>query len=151
LSDAEGAAAAPLISIIIPPGDEARATPTPIRPLLPSPYRDLDWIWSAAAPTDGPGPSPRAFDDPRAISIAGEEPPPGWLGKPWALHQGSRRARGELLLFIDADIIYEPDALAAVIAAFERGGRDMLTFLPDIRMQGFWENAVMPNLATFAF
>ena len=27
----------------------------------------------------------------------------------------------------------------------------MLTFLPDIRMQGFWEHAVMPNLAMFAF
>src|SRR5205085_5478842 len=50
-----------------------------------------------------------------------------------------------------ADIIYEPDALAAAVAAFERAGRDMLTFLPDIRMCGFWENAVMPNLAMFAF
>src|SRR5206468_1183740 len=66
-------------------------------------------------------------------------------------HQGSLRARGELLLFIDADILYEPDALAAAIAAFQRRRVDMLTFLPDICMKGFWEHAVMPNLAMFAF
>ena len=144
-------AAEPLLSIIIPARDEERVIGDTVRAFLASTYRHFELIVVDDRSTDGTGAAARAFDDPRLVVIDGEEPPPGWLGKPWALHQGSRRARGELLLFVDADILYQPDALAAVVAAFERSGRDMLTFLPDIRMRGFWENAVMPNLAMFAF
>ena len=141
----------PLVSVIIPARDEARVIAATIRAFLASTYRNFELIVVDDRSTDGTGAAARAFDDPRLTVVDGQEPPPGWLGKPWALHQGSRRARGELLLFVDADIIYEPEALAAAVAAFERAGRDMLTFLPDIRMKGFWENAVMPNLAMFAF
>jgi glycosyltransferase involved in cell wall biosynthesis len=147
----EAPAAEPLLSIIIPARDEARRIGDTIRALLASTYRNFELIVVDDRSADGTGAIARAFADPRVVVIEGEEPPPGWLGKPWALHQGSCRARGELLLFVDADIIYEPDALAAAVAAFERQRRDMLTFLPDIRMRGFWENAVMPNLAMFAF
>jgi chlorobactene glucosyltransferase len=144
-------AAEPLVSVIIPARDEARVIAVTIRAFLASTYRNFELIVIDDRSTDGTGAAARAFDDPRLTVVDGQEPPPGWLGKPWALHQGSRRARGELLLFVDADIIYEPEALAAAVAAFERAGRDMLTFLPDIRMHGFWENTVMPNLAMFAF
>ncbi len=141
----------PLVSIIIPARDEARVIGATVRALLDSTYRNFELIVVDDRSADGTGAAARAAGDARLMVIDGEEPPPGWLGKPWALHQGSLRARGELLLFVDADIRYEPDALAAAVAAFERHGADMLTFLPDIRMHGFWENAVMPNLAMFAF
>jgi chlorobactene glucosyltransferase len=147
----EAPASEPLVSIVIPARDEARVIAATLRAFLASTYRNFELIVVDDRSTDGTGAVARGVDDPRIVVIAGDEPPPGWLGKPWALHQGSRRARGELLLFVDADIIYAPEALGAAVAAFERGGRDMLTFLPDIRMHGFWENAVMPNLAMFAF
>ena len=38
-------------------------------------------------------------------------PPEGWLGKPWACQQGARRATGDLLLFLDADVQLSADAL----------------------------------------
>lgn len=142
---------APLVSIIIPARDEARVVGDTVRALLASAYEHFELIVVDDRSTDGTRAILRTFDDPRLTVIDGEEPPPGWLGKPWALHEGSRRARGELLLFVDADILYAPDALGAAVAAYQQHGRDMLTFLPDIRMRGFWENAVMPNLAMFAF
>jgi 4,4'-diaponeurosporenoate glycosyltransferase len=49
----------------------------------------------------------RAFT--RVVS-AGEHPD-GWLGKPWALHRGTQEARGDLFLFLDADVRLEPGAL----------------------------------------
>jgi len=101
--------------------------------------------------TDSTGAILASIDDPRLVVIDNEEPPPGWLGKPWALHQGSLRARGELLLFVDADVIYEPDAIAAAVAHLEERGVPMLSLMPRFVMRGFWEHVIMPNLAFFAF
>tara|TARA_B100001093_G_scaffold517622_1_gene599770 strand:+ start:2574 stop:3674 length:1101 start_codon:yes stop_codon:yes gene_type:complete len=38
-----------------------------------------------------------------ALVLSGEIPPQGWLGKPWACHQGAEAATGDWLLFVDAD------------------------------------------------
>lgn len=50
----------------------------------------------------------------RMVPEAGE-PPSGWLGKPWACHQLAERALGEVLVFVDADVVLAPRALCAVI------------------------------------
>jgi glycosyltransferase involved in cell wall biosynthesis len=143
--------ARPLVSIIIPARDEAHVIGQTVRALLASAYDHFELIVIDDRSTDGTGDVVRAFADPRITVIAGEEPPPGWLGKPWALHKGSLVARGELLLFVDADILYQPDALGAALAWMEGAGRDMITLLPDVRMRGFWDHVAMPNLAMFLF
>lgn len=144
-------ASSPLLSIVIPARDEVRVIERTVRAFLASTYANFELIVVDDRSTDGTGDAVRAVSDPRVTVIAGEEPPPGWLGKPWALHQGSLRARGELLLFVDADIVYQPDAVAAAIATLETTGRDMIALLPDIEMHSFWEHVAMPNLALFAF
>jgi chlorobactene glucosyltransferase len=141
----------PLVSIVIPARDETRGIEGTVRALLASTYRNFELIVVDDRSADGTGAVVRAVGDARVAVIDGEEPPPGWLGKPWALHQGSLRARGELLLFVDADIHYQPDALAAAVAWFQKSGRDMITLLPHIVMRGFWDHVAMPNLAMFAF
>jgi hypothetical protein len=67
------------------------------------------------------------------------------------MHQGSLRARGELLLFIDADVLYEPEAVGSAVAKIEERGVPMLTLTPHVEMHGFWEHVMMPQLAVFAF
>ena len=42
--------------------------------------------------------------------------PPGWYGKPHACHQGATVARGDWLLFTDADTIHAPDGPARAVA-----------------------------------
>ena len=39
--------------------------------------------------------------------------PTGWFGKQWACATGASEARGELLVFTDADTRHAPDLLAA--------------------------------------
>jgi chlorobactene glucosyltransferase len=101
--------------------------------------------------TDRTGAILDAIDDPRLIVVQGEEPPPNWLGKPHALHLGSQRARGELLLFVDADVIYAPDAVAAAVTKIEESGAAMLALLPHFELHGFWEHVTITNLVVVAF
>ena len=168
----------PRVSVIIPARDEERAIERTVRAFLAQTYPDLELIVVNDRSVDRTGdilaeisgqlavgsgqeaPAPPRSDSSPAHSplptahfvvLNNEEPPPGWLGKPWALHQGSRRATGELLLFVDADVLYEPDAVTSAVARFEESGVDLVSLFPHLEMQGFWEHVAMPNLAFFAF
>lgn len=72
-----------------------------------------------------------------------EELPAGWLGKNHALQRAAEAARGELLLFTDADAVFSRDALRRAVGRLEREGVDHLTAAPDLDMPG-------PLLAAFA-
>jgi glycosyltransferase involved in cell wall biosynthesis len=57
------------------------------------------------------------LDDPRVRLLEGDdEPPEGWLGKTWACHRLAEAAKGEVLVFVDADVVLEPDALGRTTA-----------------------------------
>lgn len=141
----------PLVSVVIPARDEARIIERTVRAFLAQTYRNLEVVVVNDRSTDGTGQIVRGVEDGRLIVIDGEELPAGWLGKPWALHQGSGRARGEILLFADADVVYAPDAILAAVALMERRRPALLTLLPYFEMQGFGENATMPMLAMTCF
>jgi chlorobactene glucosyltransferase len=142
---------APLVSLIVPARDEERTIERAVRAFLAQTYQQLEVIVVNDRSTDATGAILAGIDDPRLVVITGEEPSPGWLGKPWALAQGSRHARGELLLFVDADVVYAPEAVEAAVAQLEESGVAMLSLFPRFEMHGFWEHVAMPNLSFFAF
>lgn len=141
----------PLVSIIVPARDEERSIERAVGAFLAQTYPNFELIVVNDRSVDATGAILQSIDDSRLIVVTGEEPREGWLGKPWALHQGSVRANGELLLFVDADVIYQPDAVASAVTRFENNDIALLSLLPHLEVQGFWENVVMPNLAVFAF
>jgi len=68
--------------------------------------------------------------DSRVKLMAGEELPSGWIGKHWACHQLSLVARGNYLLFIDADTVLGKDAVLLALKKSVHGDCDLLTFIP---------------------
>ncbi len=141
----------PLVSIIVPARDEERSIELAVRGFLSQTYPQLEVIVVNDRSVDATSAILASIDDPRLVVVSGEEPADGWLGKPWALHQGSLRAKGELLLFVDADVIYRPDAVVSAVARFEDNDLALLALMPNLEVRGFWESVVMPNLAVFAF
>jgi cellulose synthase/poly-beta-1,6-N-acetylglucosamine synthase-like glycosyltransferase len=139
-------ASEPLVSVVIPARDEAHIIERTVRAFLAQTYANLEVIVINDRSADGTGDIVRAIHDDRLTVIDGVEPPAGWLGKPWALHQGSRAARGELLLFVDADLIYAPQALAAAVAYLQARGVALLSLFPFLEMRGFGEYASMPMM-----
>jgi len=70
--------------------------------------------------------------------------PGGWTGKSNALYIGAQHARGEWLLFTDADTIHLPGSLARSLEEAKRHGVEMLSYSPAQELCGFIERAVMP-------
>jgi glycosyltransferase involved in cell wall biosynthesis len=70
--------------------------------------------------------------------------PTGSTGKNHAVYAGSRAARGEWLLFTDADTVHLPGSLARSVAEAGRQGAAMLSYSPEQIVKSFWEKAVMP-------
>jgi glycosyltransferase involved in cell wall biosynthesis len=81
----------------------------------------------------------RILDDmaasaPRLKVIHIDTLPKGWLGKNHALWVGSQHARGEYLLFTDADIIMEPTVVTRAVAYMQRQNLDHFVATPSIQM-----------------
>ena len=88
----------------------------------------------------------RFVQDPRFRRLRGAPLPGGWLGKTWACHQLSEEARGEILLFLDADVVLRPRAAAAIAEALGERGHAALSVLPRERTGGLGEGLVLPIL-----
>lgn len=136
----------PLVSIVVPARNEERNIERTVRAFLAQTYRSFEVIVVDDRSSDSTRAIVQRIDDPRLRIVAGEEPPPDWLGKPWALQEGSGVARGDLLLFADADIVYAPAALAAAVAGLQRSGAAMIAILPHFEAHGFLEQVAMPML-----
>ena len=68
----------------------------------------------------------------------------GWTGKANAVWAGAQNARGEWLLFTDADTIHEPGHLSLAIVEAERHNVAMLSYSPRQIVTGLWQRALMP-------
>ncbi|MEJ6608002.1 MAG: glycosyltransferase family 2 protein [Candidatus Planktophila sp.] len=68
----------------------------------------------------------------------------GWLGKPWALQHGLARARGEIIVTLDADVRISPTALSQSVAML--GKRDFISPYPRQIAVSFAERLVQPLL-----
>jgi chlorobactene glucosyltransferase len=143
----------PKVSVLVPARDEERDLEKAISAHLAVNYPDFEVIVVDDRSSDGTGEILRrlASGSPRLVVIPGQEPPAGWLGKPNALRQAARRAVGEWLLFVDADVVYAPDALRAAVGYARSRRLDCLCLLPRIVTVGFWEGVLMPNLAALLY
>jgi chlorobactene glucosyltransferase len=136
-------ATGPLVSVIIPARNEARNIERCVRSVLATAYRPLEVVVVDDRSTDGTGDLVARM---AVRLVRGTEPPPGWFGKQWALVQGYRVARGELLLFADADTKHEPELIPRAVAALTAERADLLSVVPRQEMVTFWEKLIQPHV-----
>ncbi len=101
------------VSLIVPARNEAGNIPVLMGSLQKQTFKAFEIILVDDNSTD----ETRALAEgyPVRILQLNQEPPPGWLGKSWACWQGYRQARGETLVFLDADVALAPDALERLL------------------------------------
>ena len=135
----------PAVSVIVPARNEACQIEKALRTILASTDIDLQLIAVNDRSTDGTGQimDQVAAEDPRLTVIHIHQDPTGWLGKNHAMHVASQRATGDLLLFTDGDVIYEPGAIAIAARFLRQEKLDHLCLLPRMIPGGLVENSVV--------
>ena len=140
----------PLISVCVPARNEERNIRLCLESILAQDYPGLEVIVVDDHSTDEtPGIlSQLAIRDERLHVMRGMDLPPGWAGKPHALHQAASTARGAWLCFVDADTFLSPAAISSCYAKATQTAADMFTIMTFQILGSFWEKVVMPVVMT---
>lgn len=141
-----------LVSVLIPVRNEEKNIKNCLDSLLNQDYPRLEIIVLDDNSTD------RTFsivknitqNNPKVRLVKGEKLPSGWNGKNWACHQLSGLARGEWLLFTDADTIHYSHSVSTAVTAAQKNGFDFITCIPHLVAKTWAEKLYMP-IIHFAF
>jgi 4,4'-diaponeurosporenoate glycosyltransferase len=123
------------LSIIVPARNEAKTIPSLLRSLKGQLEPDDEIIVVDDQSDDETCVVAQQHD---ARVILSQPLPPGWLGKTWACYQGAQSAKGELLIFLDADTIIEPDGITKIITSYG-SNRGVLSIQPYHKMLSLYE------------
>jgi chlorobactene glucosyltransferase len=104
---------APFVSILIPARDEESNIGACLESLQRQDYPNFEVLVLDDSSLDNTRKvvAEIAARDKRLRLIEGEPLPAGWAGKPFACHQLARQAKGDWLLFIDADTVHAASML----------------------------------------
>ena len=138
----------PFLSIVVPARNEERQIERCIRSLLALSYERFEIVAVDDRSDDATLAilSSLALEDDRLRVVRGAELPEGWVGKPWALAQGASAARGDWLLFTDADTIHEPASAVSAMAYARAQRLDVLSLLTSQVLGSFAERALLPSI-----
>jgi hypothetical protein len=133
------------VAVLLPLRDEAHRVTPCLRALLAQRgVPRLDLVALDDGSTDGTADVVRDVGGDRIRLLTGVEPPAGWLGKPHACHRLAAATTAEILVFVDADVVLGPDAVAAAAALLD--GFDLLTPYPRILADGVGPRIAQPLL-----
>lgn len=134
------------VSIIVPMRNEERNVKRCIGSLINQDYPNYEIIAVDDMSTDGTLHILEEFSSkhPNLSVVIGSPTPQGWVGKNHALWQGVQRARGDWLLFVDADTYSESYVLRAALSYAEEHKADMLSIFPFQELGSFWESVIQP-------
>ena len=130
------------MSVIVPARNEESCLTACLASLVRQTGVDLEVIVVDDGSTDRTREIAQSFPGVRLVDAKPMRP--GWSGKNNALVAGVKKARGEWLLFTDADTVHRPGSLARSIAEAGRQQAALLSYSPEQEVHGFWEKAVMP-------
>ena len=146
-------ASRPFVSIVIPARNEAANIARCLDGALSQRYAPYEVIVVDDGSTDA---TPRILHDyatrfsDKLTVVTGRPLPHGWVGKCNACLHGAQHARGDWLLFLDADTAPQPNLIAALLALAQQRGLDLVSVLPFNELRTWSEQLVLPVFYQFA-
>jgi len=134
----------PTLSVIVPARNEETCLGACLQSLVMQSGIAFEIIVVDDHSTDRTRDTALSFSSPPVSVVEAGPLPAGWTGKNNAVTAGAKAARGEWLLFTDADTIHLPGSLARSLEEAKRQGAAMLSYSPQQVVKTFAEKAVMP-------
>jgi len=136
----------PMISILIPARNEEHNLPALLKSLIKLTYRDYEVIVCNDHSTDN---TPEILEkfvqtEKNFQWFTSEKLPASWLGKNFACHQLARKAKGDYLLFLDADIHVQSGFLSPIINRVIHKNLSLLSLFPRQIMYSTGEKSTVP-------
>lgn len=140
-----------LVSVIIPARNEAVNIRDCVESVLEQSHRPIQIIVVDDNSVDRTADilAKLASEHPELEVVPGRPLPPGWVGKNHAISQGYSQARGEWLVFLDADTRLAPQAIGRAVALARQRGLAMMSYLPRHVLGSLWEKVVQPVVMGF--
>ena len=135
-------AGVPAVSIIVPARNEEASLGTCLESLVTQTGVPFEIIVVDDHSTDRTREIAASFPQVRVIEAG--PLPAGWTGKNNAVVTGAREARGEWLLFTDADTVHLGGSLARALAEAKENHAELLSYSPEQVAVTFWEMATLP-------
>ncbi len=122
----------PFVSVLIPARNEEKNIGNLLSDLSEFTYKNLEILIYNDLSTDCTGGIVNSYSltDQRIKLINGVKPYKGWLGKNFACHKLATQAKGELLLFLDADVRVKNGLIEQSIAYLENYKLSLLSVFP---------------------
>lgn len=143
----------PTVSILVPARNEADHIEECVRSLVGQRYEQLEvLVLDDQSVDETPVIVQRLIDElppeqkGRLRLLRSESLPAGWTGKNFANYQLAQHARGEYLLFTDADAVHAPQMVSGVLQGLHELGVHFLTVHPTYLLRGIGERLTIPLL-----
>lgn len=122
------------VSVLIPARNELQSLPRLLAALQAQTYRPAEIIICDDGSDDGLTEWLESHaGENGATWFRAPEKPEGWIGKTWACHQLGQRARGDWLLFLDADTVPYPGFVRRLAGIMSDTPAQMVTAFPRLR------------------
>ncbi|MBN8568012.1 MAG: glycosyltransferase [Ignavibacteria bacterium] len=143
----------PLVSILIPARNEEHNISQCVESLFKQDYPQYEVIVLNDHSTDRTGLILSELQNkfPELKIINGAELPEGWIGKSFACHQLTQTAKGDWLLFTDADTIHNSNSIRTGIETALVRNADLLSVVPYQITMTLSEKLVIPILHFVTF
>src|SRR5579863_6018103 len=133
---------APVVSVIIPARNEEACLGGCLESLVAQTGVAFEIVVVDDHSTDRTREIAASFPNVRVIEAG--PLPDGWTGKNNAVTTGARHARGQWLLFTDADTVHSPGSIAHALGEAEQDAAELLSYSPEQIAVSFWEMATLP-------
>ncbi|NCU32632.1 MAG: glycosyltransferase, partial [Candidatus Moranbacteria bacterium] len=120
----------PFLSVLIPARNEEKNIRNAVDSVLKNNYPHLELIVLDDHSTDRTGEILASYSDSRLSVIKGKPLPKGWIGKNWACHQLSQKAKGDIIVFSDADTLHSSNGLTLLVEKMKLTNADLLSGIP---------------------